>query len=160
MVIHSLGNSKYYVSNIDDINDTRYIDNVFKIHPNVKLSELNSCVRFYMAMYGIDNVRGGKYISKILDPYDREYLNSQIWDIRGNCYLCGHKGHSPDRCNNTHTIEGSLIKYDFECNHCYKVFDDYVERKEHIKKCSRESYNIRNCFVCGKLEHFGSTCVV
>jgi len=124
MVIHSLGNSKYYVSNIDNINDA-------KIHPNVKLSELNSYVRFYMAMYGIDNVRGGKYVTDKLDEYDREYLNSQIWAIKGNCYLCG-----------------------------YKVFEDYLEAKEHIKKCSTESYNIRNCFVCGKFEHFGSTCVV
>jgi hypothetical protein len=39
-------------------------------------------------------------------------------------------------------------------------FDDYVEAKEHQKKCCKESYNIRNCFVCGKLEHFGSTCVI
>lgn len=84
-----------------------------------------------------------------------EYLNSKIAAIRRNCYLCGDNGHSANSCNNTNTI-----KYDVQCNYCYKIFDDYVEAKEHQKKCSTESYNIRNCFVCGKLEHFGSKCVI
>jgi len=160
MVVHSLGNNKYYVSYINNINHTRYIDNLVHVHPDIHISKLNYFVRFYMGIYGIDNVRGGRYTKDIIDSYDRDNLNSKIWAIRGDCYLCGHIGHSANSCDNTHNIEGSPIKYDVECYYCYKVFDDYVEAKEHYKKCSKESYNISNCFICGKFEHFGSTCVI
>jgi group I intron endonuclease len=42
-----------------------------------------------MAKYGIDNVRGGSYVSEILDEFQVYALTKEIWCSKDLCSRCG-----------------------------------------------------------------------
>ena len=47
----------------------------------------------YMYKYGIDNVRGGIYVSEKLNDNQIKTINKLIYSANNCCYNCGQKGH-------------------------------------------------------------------
>ena len=51
-----------------------------------------------MAEYGIDNVRGGAYVTMSLTPEQKETIKREIWGAQDRCARCGHTGHFIRQC--------------------------------------------------------------
>lgn len=57
-------------------------------------------VKMTMLNYGIDNVRGGCYVTATLTDADRRQLVKELYSVSGRCFNCGQAGHYASNCNN------------------------------------------------------------
>ena len=55
-------------------------------------------VKEYMSKYGIDNVRGGSYVSTTLDENKKELLRTELRMAEDKCTRCGRDGHFASSC--------------------------------------------------------------
>lgn len=53
----------------------------------------------YMEMYGIENVRGGAYVSVELDKNTTRHLKKAINGTYDRCFICSKPGHFAKHCN-------------------------------------------------------------
>lgn len=135
--ILKLKNNKYYVGRTDNI-DKRYEKHLNgkgskwtkKYKPIKILKIIKDCssfnedkyVKMYMSKYGIDNVRGGSYMSFKLNDNVKKLLQKEIWMANDVCIRCGRDNHFVRECYSKTTINGHDI--DDECyDECY---DDYL----------------------------------
>ena len=91
-----------------------------KIHKPIKIKEIienvspydeDKYVKEYMAIYGIDKVRGGTYVKTNLDKIQKLILQKEIWNAQDMCIRCGKKGHFVSYCYETHDINNEKILY-------------------------------------------------
>jgi hypothetical protein len=87
----------------------------------------------YMALYGIDNVRGGIYITEKLDENQLYTIKRSIWSANDCCMKCGKLGHFINNCTETIDIYGENIykKEEFNCKYCDKKFITNKEKTFH-----------------------------
>lgn len=52
----------------------------------------------YMAAYGIDNVRGGSYVTVELSNEQKRFLKREIWGAQDRCARCGDDAHFIRTC--------------------------------------------------------------
>ena len=55
-------------------------------------------VKEYMSKYGIDNVRGGSYVSTTLDENKKELLRTELRMAEDKCTRCGRDSHFASSC--------------------------------------------------------------
>ncbi len=108
-----LENDKYYVGKtINVIN--RLIDHALangaewtKIHKPIDIIELvrnvddfdeDKITKKYMTLYGIDNVRGGSYVTVQLPDYQLKALQTELCTATGTCFKCGGHEHWVSEC--------------------------------------------------------------
>jgi len=60
--------------------------------------EEDAYVKKYMAKYGIDNVRGGSYVTDTLTEAQHQYLKAEIWAAEDRCTSCGSSSHWAAAC--------------------------------------------------------------
>ncbi len=81
----------------------------------------------YMATYGINNVRGGAYISVNISEEQEISLRNELRGATDKCLKCGKSGHFVNNCKR---------KTSFIANcHCGKEFLDFDEFISHQKMC-------------------------
>jgi predicted GIY-YIG superfamily endonuclease len=123
----------------------------------------------YMAKYGIDNVRGGTYVSIKLDNFQREALTQEIWASQNKCTRCGRGGHFIKDCFASSDINGNELveEYVWTCEKCDAEFSTERDCVNHERGCKRstafsssKSFSNNICFRCGKYGHFASDCYV
>ena len=56
-------------------------------------------VKEYMAMYGIDNVRGGSYNQEELNNDTIKFLRNELRTSNNECYKCGSTSHFASECD-------------------------------------------------------------
>ena len=95
--------------------------------------EEDKVVKEYMAKYGIDNVRGGAYVTEDLDEAQEYVLQKEIWAANDCCTECGRNSHFVNDCYAKTDINGNSLEdsegeddYDSEEDDCDESdYDDY-----------------------------------
>jgi len=141
-----LSNDKYYIGKSDNI-ENRLSDHfikkcsawtalykpisIEKIIVNANPFDEDRYVKEYMYKYGIDKVRGGSYISVVLDNIQIYNLQREIWNATNCCFNCGDSNHYIKNCKEY--IDGI-----YECGYCNKDFNIEQECKIHITECIKK----------------------
>ena len=152
--ILKLKNNKYYIGKTNDI-EKRYLEHmsgngslwtqinkpikIEKVIPNASKYDEDRYVKEYMNKYGIDNVRGGTYVTEELDEVARYSLQKELWGANDCCTQCGRKGHFVKDCKYKKDVNGEDISFQWEGNYCNNLFEDYNQQADHVIKQLRVS---------------------
>ena len=114
-----------------------------KVIPHTSPFDEDKFTKEYMMKYGIQNVRGGSYVTEELDEEQVDLLQREIWAATNKCTRCGRGGHYVSTCNARTTIDGKEIGKEIEefwvCEKCDAEFSDEVECEEHEQRCGNQS---------------------
>jgi len=91
-----------------------------KVLPASSPFDEDKITKEYMNIYGIDNVRGGSYVTVILDDSQRNNLQKEIWSANGACLRCGRNSHFINDCYANTDIHGNELKNRISCFYCGK----------------------------------------
>lgn len=123
-----LVNEKYYVGRTDNV-ENRYKQHLkgegaiwTKIHKPIKIILItlstspldeDKYTKEFMIKYGIDNVRGGSYVTVELDLPTKEFLQKEFWGSLNFCVNCGQAGHFINSCPiGREIIDKEVVKFD------------------------------------------------
>ncbi len=115
------------------------------LHPPVELVETvaitnyfeeDQYVKRYMAIHGIDRVRGGSYVTDVISADQRTFLQKEIWAAQGWCLRCGRNNHLVKTCRAKTTIDNEVI------------FNASVM----CRRCGRPGHTWGKCFARTKLD--------
>ena len=123
---------------------------VIKIIPDCDDYDEDKYTRIYMDKYGIDNVRGGSFVTIELDQSTLEHLKRMNNGTNDKCFKCGNEGHFAKDCEYT-----SYIGID-ETPMSVPLFSKNInfEKKNNMKfSCEKCLYytNLKFCFENHKL---------
>ena len=80
-----------------------------KLLPSTNPFDEDKYTKQYMTIFGINNVRGGTYVTDYLPPEQIALLKREIWAAIGACVRCGRKGHFYETCYTKTDINGDSI---------------------------------------------------
>jgi predicted GIY-YIG superfamily endonuclease len=105
----------------------------------------------YMAVHGIDKVRGGSYVEMTLSEFHKDALKMEIWGAKNYCTQCGRSGHFVKECYAKTDVSGAPIAYEgddsdnedsdeddcmWSCTHCDREFTTKFGASIHEKSCA------------------------
>ena len=177
--ILKLENNKYYVGKSNDL-ETRMTSHkngtasmwtkkykpisVEQIIPNACSYDENKYTIEYMDKYGIDNVRGGLYVTEALDNTQRNDIKKQIWGANDCCTQCGRKGHFVKNCKEIKDVTGQdILKTEpdilkTEPDIFKTVLDIFKTGQDILKEEYKDKKLIKTCFDYGKSGHYTDKC--
>lgn len=190
-----LDQNKYYVGKTNNIN-FRLQDHInnngsawTKKYKPIKLLELfTNCTDYhedmytlmYMDKFGIDNVRGGSYVTIKLDNVTINQLKKNSISTNNKCFHCGLSGHfvksCPDknitnniceRCGRNHLTSACYAKKDIKGNLIYDYSSDtsdsyedkeFQKLQEDITIAANIARENNECSRCKRIGHYRVGC--
>ena len=150
---HLDGNGSYWTSKYTPIG-------IEKIIKNVSPFEEDKITKEYMSKYGINNVRGGTYITEYLSETQTEHLKKEIWAANDLCTRCGRSGHFVKDCYAIKDTNGKQLDDEEEvvwcCDICDVEFNTEKECDIHQLRCNSKISN--KCYRCGRAGHYANNC--
>jgi predicted GIY-YIG superfamily endonuclease len=134
-----------------------------KILKNQDSFEEDKQVKMYMNKYGIENVRGGSYVSDTLPAYQKEALIKELRGATDQCTVCGRKGHWAKDCfaktdTDGNDLSGSSSEEELiQCIDCNRMFDSELKFENH--SCSKpKQIKTVYCYRCKRQGHYAPKC--
>lgn len=163
-----LKNNKYYVGKTSNVSSriAEHISNIGstwtkKYKPKKIVNLYKNCCAFdedkytimYMAIFGIDNVRGGSFCSIDLTHSEKTVLKKMIDSASDKCYRCGSDEHFASECveqkqehrTDTKPISDAIIQWCknmSECGDIYIFLDEVTNKQYEFKQCEMEITDI------------------
>jgi cellular nucleic acid-binding protein len=143
---------------------------ILEIKPNCDEYDEDKITIQYMDKYGINNVRGGSFVSIKLDKSSTDTLHKMSNGAHNRCFACGKHGHFVKDCQDE---EDTISEDEYEvwvCKYCDKEFDEETKCEYHEKYCNSKQHKCRShndsdsdsdsdsCFRCGREGHYASSC--
>jgi hypothetical protein len=129
--------------------------------PNCDDYDEDKYTRKYMDKYGIDNVRGGSFVSIKLDKNTIQHLTQMSNGTNDKCFICSNAGHFAKDCKETDDYDAWF------CEKCNKEFINEKQCEIHEKDCEDEWEDNDDdddddddvgCFRCGREGHYATSC--
>jgi predicted GIY-YIG superfamily endonuclease len=111
---------------------------LLELIPNCDDYDEDKYTRKYMDKYGIENVRGGSFVTIELDSSTIEYLSKMSDGTNNRCFKCGEEGHFANSCK-------KKVKYEYVevvvwcCDYCHKEFNSEFSCNKHEKTCDKNN---------------------
>ena len=110
-------------------------------------------VKEYMAIYGIDNVRGGSYNQEELNGETIKFLKNELRTSNNECYKCGSTGHFVSECDYI-SIDDYIQFFitNFNSIDCLGNEIRYLKEKYKQIKRTNDLYDTRSKLLCNVLK--------
>lgn len=126
LYVLELEDGKYYVGTTTRSVDDRFLEHinecgsawskkhkpisVIETKENVDKYDEDKYTKMYMDKYGIDNVRGGSYVSIQLPDYQLKALQYELKTSNDQCFRCRRTNHYANECYATTDVNGELLE--------------------------------------------------